>query len=292
MIKNSLFYCKNKDTYPPFKYGLYKEEYFLKKYLENKANTKRKYIPALWTNFQIQGWFQSQKNNMQNSLDEWLRNNPCQYGYFTIVQHDDACLLKLPENTIIYGSCSGSIPIPLIYQDLNNTLESIPKKNFNDKNILCSFVGNITSNNIEPNIRQLIFNNLSKSNNFYLINSGGWNPVVNKHNQYTFINTTINSKFALAPRGYGRSSFRFFEIFKLGTIPIYVWNDFDWLPFKDEIDYNKLCINIHYSQLNVLENILLNISENKYNDMLNYYNTIKHLFSVEGLYNKIINLES
>ena len=104
--------------------------------------------------------------------------------------------------------------------------------------------------------------------------------------------TTINSKFALAPRGYGRSSFRFFEIFKLGTIPIYIWNDLDWLPFKDEIDYNKLCINIHYSQLNDLENILLNISENDYNNMLNYYNTVKHLFTVEGLYYKIIKLES
>ena len=43
MINNTLFYCKNKDTYPPFKNGLYKEEYFLKKFLENKPNTKRKY---------------------------------------------------------------------------------------------------------------------------------------------------------------------------------------------------------------------------------------------------------
>lgn len=292
MINNTLFYCKNKDTYPPFKYGLYKEEYFLTKYLENKPNTKRKYIPALWTNFQIEGWFQSQKNNMQDSLDEWLKNNPCEYGYFTVVQHDDACLLKLPENTIVYGSCSGSIPIPLIYQDLNNTLENITKKTFSDKNILCSFVGNITSNNVQPNVRKLMFNILSHSNNFHLINSGGWNPVVNKQNQDIFIQTTINSKFALAPRGYGRSSFRFFEIFKLGTIPIYLWNDLDWLPFKNEIDYKKLCINIHYSQLNNLENILLNITENDYNNMLNYYNSIKHLFTVEGLYDKIIKLES
>jgi len=292
MLNNPLFYCKNKDTYPPFKYGLYKEEYFLKNFLENTPKTKRKYIPVLWTNFQIEGWFQSQKKNMQNSLDEWLVNNHCEHGYFTVVQYDDACLLKLPENTIVYGSCSGSIPIPLIYQDLNNTLENIPKKKFNDKNILCSFVGNITSNNIEPNVRNLMFNILSHSNNFHLINSGGWNPIVNKQNQDIFIQTTINSKFALAPRGYGRSSFRFFEIFKLGTIPIYLWNDLDWLPFKDEIDYNKLCINIHYSQLKNLENILLNVTENDYNNMFNYYNTIKHLFTVEGLYDKIIKLET
>jgi len=292
MLNNPLFYCKNKDTYPPFKYGLYKEEYFLTKYLENKPNTKRKYIPVLWTNFQIEGWFQSQKNSMQNLLDEWLKENPCEDGYFTVVQYDDACLLKIPENTIVYGSCSGSIPIPLIYQDLNNTLENMQKKKFNEKKILCSFVGNITSNNVEPNVRKLMFDILLNSNNFNLINSGGWNPIVNKQNQDIFIETTINSKFALAPRGYGRSSFRFFEIFKLGTIPIYLWNDLDWLPFKDEIDYSKLCINIHYSQIKNLENILLNITENDYNNMLNYYNSIKHLFTVEGLYDKIIKLET
>ena len=292
MIPNSLFYCKNKDTYPPFKNGLYKEEYFVKKYLENKPNTKRKYIPALWTNFQIEGWFQSQKKNMQYSLDEWLKNNPSLHGYFTVVQHDDACLLKLPENTIVYGSCSGSIPIPLIYQDINNTLENIPKNKFNDKDVLCSFVGNITSNNIQPNVRTLMFDVLSNKKDFKLINSGGWTPNVDTNKQNIFINTTLNSKFALAPRGYGRSSFRFFEILKLGTIPIYLWNDKDWLPFKDEIDYGKLCINIHYSQLNNLENILLNVSENDYNNMLKYYDTISHLFTLEGLYDKIIKLEA
>ena len=292
MIPNSLFYCKNKDTYPPFKNGLYKEEYFVKKYLELTPKTKRKYIPVLWTNFQIESWFPRNKINMQNSLDEWLKNNPCEYGYFTVVQYDDACLLKLPENTIVYGSCSGSIPIPLIYQDINNTLENIPKNKFNDKDVLCSFVGNITSNNIQPNVRTLMFDVLSNKNNFKLVNSGGWTPNVDTNKQNIFINTTLNSKFALAPRGYGRSSFRFFEILKLGTIPIYVWNDKDWLPFKDEIDYGKLCINIHYSQLNNLENILLNVSENDYNNMLKYYDTISHLFTLEGLYDKIIKLET
>ena len=69
MINNQLFYCKNKDTYPPFKNGLYKEEYFCKKYLQDNPTTKRKYIPCLWTNFQIEGWFQSQKVIMQKSLD-------------------------------------------------------------------------------------------------------------------------------------------------------------------------------------------------------------------------------
>jgi hypothetical protein len=128
MINHSLFYCKNKDTYPPFKNGLYLEEYFLKKVTTEGIDFKRKYIPALWTNFQIEGWFESKKQEMQNSLNKWINDNPSENGYFTIVQYDDGPKLKLPKNTIIYGACSGNIPIPLIYQDINNTLPNIPKK--------------------------------------------------------------------------------------------------------------------------------------------------------------------
>ena len=288
MISNPLFYCKNKDTYPPFKNGLYLEEYFFEKFISNKLILKKKYIPALWTNFQIEGWFQSNKSEMQNSLNKWIQNNPSENGYFTIVQYDDGPLLTLPEGTIVYGACSGNIPIPLIYQDINNTLNSFTQKKFTEKQILCSFVGNITSNNVQPNVRELMMNILKNNSNFKMINSGGWTPSVNKTLQQIFIETTINSKFALAPRGYGRGSFRFFECFQLGTIPIYIWNDINWLPFQNIINYNQLCISIHISEINNLEKKLISISEEQYNDMFNYYNKIKYLFELEGMMNQII----
>ena len=288
MINNSLFYCKNKDTYPPFKNGLYLEEYFLKYSSKNNQNFKRIYIPALWTNFQIEGWFQNKKNEMQIALDTWIKNNPSKNGYFTIVQYDDGPLLKLPKNTIVYGACSGNIPIPLIYEDLNNTLNKFIKKNFKEKQLLCSFIGNITSNHIQPNVRQKMFDAFNNNNNFKLINSGGWTATVNDNNQKIFINTTINSKFALAPRGYGRGSFRFFECFQLGTIPIYIWNDINWLPFQNIINYNLLCISIHISEIQNLENKLLSISEEEYNNMLKYYEEIKYLFELEGMTKQII----
>jgi hypothetical protein len=288
MINNNLFYCANKDTYPPFKNGLYLEEYFLKKIIDEKPFLKRKYIPVLWTNFQIEGWFGYKKVEMQLELDKWISENPSSNGYFAIVQYDDGPLLTLPENTIVYGACSGNIPIPLIYEDKNNTLKNIPKKSFNDKQILCSFIGNVTSNYVKPNVREEMFKILSLNNNFTMINSGGWTPIVNKNLQDIFINTTINSKFALAPRGYGRSSFRFFECFELGTIPIYIWNDINWLPFQNIIDYKKLCIVIHVSELCNLNNILSDIDEEKYYNMLCYYDKIKHLFELEGMSKQII----
>jgi hypothetical protein len=264
----------------------------LKKIQDERPNLKRKYIPITWTNFQIEDWFQSNKQDMQKNLDEWIQNNPSENGYFTVVQHDDGPLLTIPTNTIVYGGCSGNIPIPLIYQDMNNTLENISKKQYNEKSILCSFIGNITSNSIQPNVRQEMFNKLSNYSDFKMINSGGWTPNVNETLQQLFINTTVDSKFALAPRGYGRSSFRFFECFHLGTIPIYIWNDIEWLPFKDIIDYNRLCISIHVSKIDDLHNMLLSINEETYNQMLKYYQEIKYLFELEGMSNQIIKEES
>jgi len=288
MISNPLFYCKNKDTYPPFKNGLYLEEYFLKKIVDEKVELKRKYIPSLWTNFQIEYWFESKKQEMQNSLNKWLDENPCENGYFTIVQYDDGPKLNLPLNTIIYGACSGDIPIPLIYQDINNTLTNIPKKSFAEKNTLCSFVGNITSNHVQPNVRNVMKNVLSTNPKFVFFNSGGWTPSVSVDLQQKFMDLTRDSKFALAPRGYGRSSFRFFECFQLGTIPIYLWNDVEWLPFKNVIDYSRLCISLHISQIDSLEQKLGSITEDDYNKMFEYYNEIKYLFELEGMSNQII----
>jgi hypothetical protein len=290
MIENTLFYCKNKHTYPPFKNGLYLEEYFLENFIKNAPTSlKRKYIPAFWTNFQIEDWFHERKEEMQNALNMWIANNPLgekEDGYFTVVQHDDGPKLELPQNTIVYGACCGNVPIPLIYQDTNNTLLKMNKKTFHEKEILCSFVGNNTNY-----VRRIVLNMFSgKQNNFKIINSGGWNPEVNQDLQDIFTETTINSKFALAPRGYGRSSFRFFECFLLGTIPVYVWDDVEWLPFKNLIDYTQMCVSIHVHDLEDLEQKLLSIDEYQYTNMWNYYNEVKHLFELKGMADEILQL--
>ena len=225
---------------------------------------------------------------MQHLLDEWLIHNFSLNGYFTVVQYDDGPLLNLPKNTIIYGTCSGDIPIPLIYQDIENTLVSIPKLSFTQKKILCSFVGNITANDVLPNVRQVMKDKLYNNSNFVFCNSGGWTPSVNIDLQKSFIKITKSSKFALAPRGYGRGSFRFFECLQLGTIPIYLWNDKEWLPFKKLIDYKKLCISMNISEIDELEKTLMKITEKEYNEMLEYYNEIKYLFELEGMTKEII----
>jgi hypothetical protein len=172
----------------------------------------------------------------------------------------------------------------LIYEDNTNTLIQKQKKTYNEKNMLCSFVGTLTHY-----VRHHIVNRLQNNKNFHLFIKHSWSANVEENHQINFIENTIHSKFALAPRGYGRSSFRFFEIFKLGTIPIYVWDDIEWLPYKDVIDYSKICISIHITELNKLEDILLNIDEIKYNEMIENYNKISYMFELDYMCEYIYN---
>ena len=278
-IPNELFISKTEIQYPPFKNGEYMEEYFLN-YVRTKEISQdkqgRKYIPALWTNFQTAQWFPNVRDEMQRTLDIWIKENSSINGYFVVVQHDDGPMLKLPSNTKIYGACTGNIPLPLIYEDVENKLENIEKKAFNNKNILCSFVGSITHG-----VRKNIIDMYETNTRFKFVSRNGWTNNVQKEDQTTFIEYTVNSKFALAPRGYGRSSFRFFEIFKLGTIPIYVWDDKNWLPYADKIDYDKFSITLHISEIDILEEICLGINEKKYNKMLLEYEKIKNMFEME-----------
>ena len=284
LLDSNLFYSPNCVLYPSFKKGLYMEEYFFEYMKRNNMSHDKSgklYIPILWTNFQIEHWFDNHKSEMQDILNKYIEKNPCTYGYFTVVQYDDGPLLELPKKTVVYGACSGNIQLPLIYQDLDNKLENIPKKSFKEKNVLCSFIGRDTHN-----VRNKIINYYKNNPNFCIINNSERGYVENPEKEYTDL--TIDSKFTLAPRGYGRSSFRFFEIFKLGSIPIYVWDDIEWLPYKEKIDYSKFCISIHIDNLDKLEDILLNINEQKYNDMLDEFKKVKEVFELEYMCEYII----
>jgi len=287
MIDNNLFLCKNKDVYPPFKNGFYIEEYFLDKYKTHLPKTKRTYIPFLWTNFQIEHWFPSKKIEMQDQLDKWFEKNHNEGGYFTIIQYDDGCLLNLPKNTVVYGCCSGNIPIPLIYEDINEILLSKKKdKTFEQKQIFCSFVGALTHS-----LRNIMVDSLKNDSDFVFTADSMWTPNVCVEKQNKFVETTCNSKFVLCPRGYGRNSFRFYEVMLLGCIPIYVWDDIEWLPYKSDVDYEKFCISINIKDIGNLKDILSKIDCDKYNDMISEYNKVKHFFKLHGFYDYIISSE-
>lgn len=267
------------DTYPPFKNGRYMEEYFydyIKENIQKFEEIDYVYIPVFWTNLQVCSDFESKREY----YNEFLKDKYKQYEdkkFFTIVQHDDCVLLNIPKDTLIFGACSGHVSLPLIYEDKNNTLENLHDLS---KNLVCSFIGSETHNT------RTILKSMTKPN-FY-IHVKSWNSNLPMNDIQHFLQVTKRSIFTLAPRGYGRNSFRFFECFLLNTIPIYVYDDFNWLPYQDIINYSKFSIVIHENELENIETILSNIDQIKQEEMLKELKNHKYFFTLDFMCKYII----
>ena len=272
-------------VYPPFKNGRYMEEYFYDYVMSHKdeINSERVYIPAFWTNLQIHPNFQSMKSNYDILLKRAYSLMPEDTKYFTIVQNDLGVELTLPPNTLVFGACFGDIPLPLIYEDTTNRLLNTTRS-FHRKH-LASFVGTHTTHPL----RNKLFLQIGRKPNFKFDSKGDWSNVIPERLAENFINSTLSSKFCLAPRGFGRSSFRFFEAMLLDTVPVYFWDDIEWLPYKDILDYSKFSVSIHDNDIPRTAEILKSISNEKYLSMVEELKKVRHYFTLEGMSDYIIN---
>lgn len=263
-------------VYPPYHTGKYIEGFFFDFFnsIKNSIQTDRVYLPIDWTTSYLQ-------NANLPLLQEKILSLDLSKKYFTVCQHDDGVKEYLPKDTLVFnvGGKFGGISIPPVCSPIPDHL----KKN-NQKDIFCSFVGSIT----HP-IRKTMIDYLS-SNSKYLLMYKNWTPNINSNEMNNFIDYTERSHFTLCPRGYSKTSFRMFECMQLESIPVYIWDDEDWRPFKDDIDWSEFSVVVHVSQLSVLDKILSSITEDKRSEMQKkakqaYY---EH-FSLEAMSKKIIN---
>ena len=58
-----------------------------------------------------------------------------------------------------------------------------------------------------------------------------------------------STRFVLTPRGYGRSAFMIAEAIQAGAVPIYVYNDLEWLPYLSLWESDRLGLSVHYRNL-------------------------------------------
>jgi hypothetical protein len=269
--------------YPPFKNGKYMEEYFYEYALnnKNKIETDMVFIPVFWTNLQNHPAFSKQKQNYDILLTRAFLQFPQDTKYFVIVQHDDGPQLRLPKNTIIFGACTGTIPLPLIYEDTTNQL--LLQHRNEKKELFASFVGTLTHKVRNKMVEAIETEKNNESITLVTKPHNDWTSNVSKSAADVFIDLTLNSKFCLAPRGYGRSSFRFFEAMLLDTIPVYIWDDIEWLPYKDILDYSKFSVSIQEKDIGKMVEILKSISDEKYLSMLEEIKRVRHYFTLEGM---------
>jgi hypothetical protein len=267
--------------YPPYHGGDYLEEYFFRRWNEEGILANTKYIDIFWTNIFCNSMFaQTQYPNIQEELDARLLPNE---RYFTVCQFDDGPLEKFSENTLLFsagGNREGDniIPIPLVCSSIPfNIIPNVEKK------IFASFVG---SRNTHP-IRMDMCKHLSKLPDYSII-TDNWSLKVPMKNFETFVYHTCISKFALAPRGYGKQSFRLYEILQLGAVPVYISNE-HYLPWMDEIDWNSFCVPINDDEIEDIDDILKSIPDAKYNKMLEEGRKIyREYFTLESVFRNIV----
>lgn len=259
-------------VYPPYHEGDYLEEYFYNYYIQHKEQfdqTGYTLIPVFWTNVYL-------TNKNRDLLQPYLDNLDNNKKYFTVSQHDDAIIEKLPIDTVHFaaGGRAGGIPIPLI-------CSAIPREKISSsvtKNILCSFVGTISTTS---GLRQNLYQNLQNVPGFYFTSPRWWTPTVSRDQFTEFINITQRSWFTLCPRGYGLQSFRFFEVLQLGSIPIFVYNS-EWFPFEDFVDWSTFSICVHENDIQNIPKIINSIPFEKRMEMLkNGYKVYKEYFTLE-----------
>jgi hypothetical protein len=256
-------------NYPPFKDGRYFEEYFHDFYTSTDFTRKERFvlIDVFW-------------HNMFNTYGVPLSvaaitpaviaacKAAAEHGQtpFTICQWDDGpCLgAAKPDNLVVFSlGQAKDVALPLIVEDRASKLLSIPRVPLHEKTILCSFVGTITHT-----ARAKMHQELEGVAGFEFHTASTWTAAVPDDKAALFVQVTRSSRFALAPRGYGPSSFRFWEALQLGTVPVYVHDDTFALPFTDVIDYASFAICVHINDITTLPARLAAISDDEYESMV------------------------
>lgn len=238
------------------------------------------YLPVFWTNLQNHPGFLVQRAKYQMLLDRALLAYP-KARFFTCVQHDDGPGLQLPPGCRVYGACTGDVPLPLIYEDTTERLLSESRIAVEDKTTLISFVGTVGTHPVREAARRA----LEGRAGVYFSSRGAWSASVPEEDAKRFVEQTGRSRFCLAPRGYGRSSFRFFEAMLLDVVPVYVWDDVEWLPYKGVrgVDNKRFCVSVHVSELGGLYDRLAAIGYEEYQAMVEEIRRVRPLFRLEGM---------
>lgn len=223
------------------------------------AGKERCYLPILWTAYWCNNGY-GQKGKWKGVLQNYVNSLPRNKKYFTICQYDDGCMVDFKDLDIkIFGMSGGRIdyPIPLLCLPHKYDFTGIKK------DIFCSFMGADT----HP-IRKRMAEILAGDNRVYI--------TTKKQSLEEYCKLLARSVYVLAPRGYGKSSFRIVEALQYGAIPVYVSDEF-------VIPYNYTFPGIACT-IDLLSDVLVKDTESIKQRIAEQ----KHLYTYSGCKQKIL----
>lgn len=238
---------------PPYRYGKLRgpwiESAFFQYWNRHSCSSPCRYLPIFFDPFffhsQVHKYspqaFKSLQSILRQTLDQLDPAQPC----FTILGMYDFPIWDwhlFPRNVVVYSAAGGGdIPIPLLSGD--RPFRSPPK------DIFLSFMGSLEGASNAGGVRRRMAQMLEGF--AYFGRGPDWEKVMGR------------SVFSLCPRGQAPSSFRLFEAMSLGSIPVYVWDELEWLPYRDELDWSEFSVSIHIDEIAKLPALLNGYSEQK-----------------------------
>jgi len=221
------------------------------------------YLPIQWTAYHLLNGY---GQNIQPIIDYYkqvVESFPNE-KFFTVVQYDGGTLVELPNCTVFAASGKFSSPVGTnsVYKPIPLMCDPHPVSDV-PKIYKASFCGRKTHE-----IRNKMFDVLSEVEGFELVDPDS--HTFNDQHIQNFRSLINQSTFGLCPRGYGPTSFRMYETIQMGSIPVFISNEF-WLPFTDYIKWEKLAVLVTPDEMESIPNILDEIiSENLVDGMVEY----------------------
>jgi Exostosin family len=218
---------------------------------------ERFYLPVFWADC----YFMHKQQEVQAFLDSLSTH----IKYYTVTNLDggfDRLQLVMPKGVdLLLFAASGrgdampnAIPVPLLRREL--TPSGLPKV------LDVSYQVNMFTHPLRSKVAEAL-KGIALILPCWL---SGWETVLDR------------SVFAVCPRGDGVTSFRMFEALQVHTIPIYVWEDVECLPYKELIDWDEFAIVVEAKDIAKLPDLIAAADVPK---MLKKLASVSHMFTYD-----------
>ena len=178
------------------------------------------YLPVYWTRWHLQhDYGRAGLDELQKLVNEAILDSN---KTFTICQYDDGPIINIGKTLQFLASRKTELGI-----DIPLLCDEHQKKMVIYRYYLASFAGRINTHPIRAEMQRA----LNSIGNIYISDKD--------LETEDYVRLLSRSYIALAPRGYGGSSFRFYEAMQLGIIPALI-GDIDTRPFKNFIDWDQI----------------------------------------------------
>jgi hypothetical protein len=181
------------------------------------------YLPAFWTRWHLNNDYGRQRRDLLQSLVSGALLDDSKT--FTVCQYDDGPLVPLGRAIVYLGSrkTDAGRDAPLLCT--RHKRPWLPPR----KRYRASFCGRLATHPMRQELAAVVRDRDDVS------------IVDGENGTAFFVSHTLASHIALAPRGYGGSSFRFYEAMQLGVVPLLV-GDVDTRPFKGLLPWSEVSL--------------------------------------------------